>query len=118
MKKKLLVAILIVICLIIVLYLMLFKLDNHVWITDNEFLYDKVIQYLIDETAKNSYDREKEGYKVFTEYEGYGIEIKNDKKYAYMWILLETHYMEDGEIRTSGGISAPYKILFKDNKVI
>ena len=89
-----------------------------VWITDNEFLYDKAVAYIINEETTKGHDKDKENYKVFTDYKGFGIEEKNNKKYAYMWILEEAYYVENDEVKISSGSSMPYKFTFENNEVV
>lgn len=91
--------------------------DKVVYITDNEFLYDVAIDYLKEKYTLESYDKEKEGFQVFFDYKGFGISQKDNEKYAYMWILEESYYLENGEIKTGSGSSMPYKIKFVNNKV-
>lgn len=95
------------------------KKDNPVWITDYEFLYDKAVEYIVEQKTKNGSDNDKNDYKVFADYEGFGIEEKGNKKIAYMWILEESYYIEGKkEVKESQGSSMPYKFIFENNEVI
>lgn len=114
MNKKMFLIILI----LIIIGCFIFSRYNTNWITDNEFLYDKAIKYVVKETTNESYDKNKDDYKVFTDYHGFGIEERNNKKYVYMWILMESYYVEDNTLKTSEGSSMAYKFTFKNNKVI
>ena len=88
------------------------------WITDNEFLYDKAIEYLKEEKLKIAHDKDKEDYQIFYDYEGFGIKEKDNKKYAYMYILEESYYIKHEKIRSSEGSCMPYKFIFENNEVI
>ena len=88
------------------------------WITDNEFLYDKAIEYLKEEKYKAAYDKYKEDYQIFYDYEGFGIKEKDNKKYAYMYILEESYYVKHEKIRSSEGSCIPYKFIFENDEII
>lgn len=88
------------------------------WITDNEHLYSKAIEYIEKEQKEKGYDNHQQDYQVFTDYKGFGIEEKDNKKYVYMWILKETYYVKEGELKISEGSSMPYKVIFENNEVI
>jgi hypothetical protein len=92
--------------------------ENECWITDNEFLYDKAISYLENEENEYLKDKNLENYKVFTDYDGFGITEKGNKKYVYMWILKETYYIQDDEVKMYQGSSMAYKFTFENNEVI
>lgn len=120
MNKKLcifIIAILVIIGLVIGIFVFN-KKENVVWITDNEFLYDIAKQYIIDEKLNTDLDKNEDNYNVFADYKGFGIEEKDNKKYAYMWILEESYYVVDGELQAGSGSSMPYKFTFENNKVI
>ena len=120
-KKKLYliggISILIIILISIIGYF-IYKNNNTVWITDHEYLYDKAIEYLNKKDTAESYDKNKEGFKIFFDYEPFGIEIKGKQKIAYMWILEEEYYMENNEIESGEGASMPYKFIFENNEVV
>ena len=92
--------------------------DDTTFIKDYEFLYDKAIDYIVEQSKLESRDKDKEDYQVFTDYEGFGIEEKDNKKIAYMWILEESYYVEDNELQSGEGSSMAYKFTFKNNEVI
>lgn len=120
-KKKLYligsISLLIIIVICSISYF-IYKSNNTVWITDHEFLYDKAIEYLTKKDTDESYDKNKEGFKIFFDYIPFGIEEKGNKKIAYMWILEEEYYMENNEIESGEGSSMPYKFVFENNEVI
>ena len=98
--------------------LMLNKKYNTVLITDYDFLYDKAVEYIAEQKTINEHDSDKNDYKVFTDYEGFGIEEKNNKKIVYMWILEKSYYVEYNELKIDKGSSMPYKFIFENNDVI
>lgn len=102
------------ICMIIVIS----RKNKENWITDNEHLYSKAIEYIEKEQKEKGYDNHQQDYQVFTDYKGFGIEEKDNKKYVYMWILKETYYVKEGELKISEGSSMPYKVIFENNEVI
>lgn len=120
-KKKLYligcISILIIVLICIIGYF-IYKSNNTVWITDHEYLYDKAIEYLNQKDTSESYDKNKEGFKIFFDYEPFGIEEKGNKKIAYMWILEEEYYLEKGKPESGEGSSMPYKFVFENNEVI
>ena len=86
------------------------------YIKGNKKLYDIAIDYLREEEAKE-HNSKKTAYKSFYNYDGLGI-TKNDKyKYAYMWIVGENYYLEDGEVKSDSAYSMFFKFTFKDDKV-
>lgn len=127
MGKKIKIAIIILIIALLIITLIIginVNLSNKSnekygdWITDNEFLYDKAIEYLRERKYKTTYDKDKEDYQIFYDYEGFGIKEKDNQKYAYMYILEESYYVKHGKIRSSESSCMPYKFIFENNEVI
>ncbi len=119
MKKKILICFFILIVISILIFgIFILKKDNTVLITDNEFLYDKAVDYILEQCKLESHDKDKEDYQVFIDFEGFGIEEKDNKKIAYMWILEESYYVENNELQSSTGSSMPYKFIFENNEVV
>ncbi len=104
--------------IIVIVVVILTKKENTAFIENNEFLYDKAIDYIVKQIKLESHDKDKEDYQVFTDYEGFGIEEKDNKKVAYMWILQESYYIENNELQISEGSSMAYKFIFENNEVI
>ncbi len=93
--------------------------SNEYYINDNEKLYDKAIEYLKEEDKKeNSKYKKEDYYKFFVTYDGLGITKKDKNKYAYMWILKESHYLKDKKVQDGESASMFYKFTFKDDKVV
>jgi len=81
------------------------------YLTDSDFLYDTAIQYLLDND--NSPEKNHKGYRRFADYQGFGITEDDAYKYAYMWILDESFYVNDKDhIKFGTGGSMPYKFFF------
>jgi len=111
------------ICLLILLLIIgiAFYLNSNqkeYYITDNDHLYDIAIDYLKEENQSNNKDADKQNYHFFLSYDGLGITEDETNKYAYMWILGESYYKENEEIKLSDGYSMFFKFTFKDNKVV
>ena len=68
--------------------------------------------------AHLSYYNQKEDYQIFFDYKGFGISQKDNIKYAYMWILNESYYVENGKLEIGSGSSMPYKFRFDENNII
>ena len=116
-KKKLIISVLLVGILLGVIYGILNR--KVVYVTDNEFLYDIAIDYLKEKyTEEEKEYNQKQDYNIFFDYKGFGISVKGNKRFAYMWILEESYYKEDGELKSGSGSSMAYKITFIDNKVV
>lgn len=122
MKKKKFIKyglILMIICIIIVLLFIFLGNNGENYISDNEYLYDKAINYLKEkEYQEINSMHDKKGYHFFLSYDGLGITEKKDNKYAYMWVLGEGYYLEEDEPVESNGYSMFYKFTFKDNEVV
>ena len=93
--------------------------NKEYYITDNEYLYDVAIEYLREEEYQSSNSNaDKQNYHFFFTYDGLGITEDGNNKYAYMWILGESYYIENEERQLGSGYSMFFKFTFKDNKVI
>lgn len=120
--KKLLICLITIFIIIIVctIYYNLFYKIN--LITDSDYLYNYAIEYLKRENLNNDTNANEKDYNNFYSYHKFGIEKKNDYKYVYMWVFSQSNYIEKeeyGSALTTGYVkSLPYKITFKDNKVI
>ncbi|MDO5003354.1 MAG: hypothetical protein Q4E39_03905 [bacterium] len=81
MKKINILLILICSIIIIVGSIILINNKEH-YITDNEYLYDIALNYLInqDDEESNS-DHDRENYHFFATYDGFGITEKNNIQY-------------------------------------
>ncbi len=120
MKKKMVILILVLIVVIgLIAGIIIFnKKDNTNWITDYDYLYDIAKEYIITENTANGHDKNEKDFRVFADYEGFGIEEKDNRKYVYMWILQEAYYVKNDKLRSSSGSSMPYKFTFENNRII
>lgn len=115
MKKNI-----IIISIIVVLFIVLaivgycFKKEKEAFITDNEHLYEVALNYLIEND--DNPDRNRDRYKLFIDYDGFGITQDKEHRYAYMWVSSESYYVSNDRIISSEGYSMPYKFTFKLNK--
>lgn len=116
MNKK--ICFLVFVLIIVIGVFILNRTENTVWITDNEFLYDKAIEYVVKQSSTNGYYNDENDYNIFTDYEGFGIEEKKNKKIVYMWILKEEYYVKNNELEMGEGSSMPYKFVFENNEVV
>ena len=116
MKKiyyKDIILVLIIIILGIYIALNIFNDDKISFISDSDYLYDKAINYLIDND--NNSDKDKDNYKMFTDYKGFGIAQDHDYKYVYMWVLTSSYYTKENKLVESSGQSMFYKFTFNKN---
>ena len=90
-------------------------------VNDSDYLYDKVIDFIREKEFKENPDSKEKDFNVFYSYHPFGIEKKNNYKYAYLWIYEQSYYIEKEEygsgLAISSGISMPIKAIFKDNKL-
>ena len=92
--------------------------NNETNIADNKELYDIAIQYVIDNDTNP--EKNNDRYKMFVDYNGFGITKDDHYRYAYMWISEGSFYIADNKIIVSAGSSVPYKFTFglNDNEII
>ena len=96
--------------IVVILFIWL-GLNQPKYLTDNDFLYDTAIQYLLDNDS--SPEKNNKDYHRFADYQGFGITEDDDYKYAYMWIFDESFYVNDkNHIKVGTGGSMPYKFFF------
>lgn len=119
MKKGIVICLIIAIIIVAVIIVVNNNKDDVVYVTDNEYLYDVAIDYLKEEyTEEDKENKDKDDFQIFFDYEGFGITVDENIKYAYMWIVEESYYIEDGEVKSGSGSSMPYKIKFVDDVVV
>ncbi len=117
MKNKLFICLAVIIISIIAAYLVFLLIFNKTnYITDHDYLYDVATKYLKDNN--NSKDLDKDDFNLFFSYDGFGITKDEKYTYAYMWILEESYYVDNGKLYMSEGSSIPYKFTFENDKVI
>ncbi len=88
-------------------------------VTDSDYLYDKALEYIRNDEIKTNPDSNKKDFNAFYTYYGFGIEEKGDYKYAYMWIVSYSYYIEkEGYLESSLANFNPCKVTFKDDEVV
>ncbi len=114
MKKKMLISLMVIVSLFIIIGCS----NKENYITDYEHLYDTAVQYIIDNDTNP--EKNNDRYKMFVDYNGFGITEDENYRYVYMWIAEESYYIADNKIISGSGSSMPYKFTFElnDNKVI
>ena len=113
-KKKMFLSLMVIVSLFIITGCS----NKENYITDNEHLYDIAIQYIIDNDTNP--EKNNDRYKMFVDYNGFGITEDENYRYVYMWVAEESYYIADNKIISGSGSSMPYKFTFElnDNKVI
>ncbi len=115
MKKILLIGCLVVVILGVIICLLLFHKGKEYYITDHEHLYDAAVAYLIENDTNPEKNRDR--YKMFAEYEGFGITEDNEYRYAYLWISESSYYVKNNQLISGSGSSMPYKFTFLKDEV-
>ena len=110
MKKKLFLSIFI----ITILFMITGCKKKESCITDTEFLYDEAVKYIIDND--DNPEKNNKRYKMFVDYDGFGITKDEEYRYVYMWIAEESYYVSDNKIISGSGSSMPYKFTFALNE--
>ncbi len=120
-KNKIIVLLISFVVIIIGIYFYNNKFKINL-VNDSYELYGIAIDYLREKEFKNNPDSNEKDFNVFFSYHGFGIEKKDNYKYAYMWIFNNSYYIEKYDygdaLAISSGMSIPCKITFKNNKVI
>ena len=116
-KRLLLFFIVLLSALLIFIIVILSKKPTTVWITDNDYLYNKAISYIINEKTNESPDKDKEDFQIFTDFQGFGVEEKKKSKFAYIWILDQSYYVSDNKLVSSSGSSMIYRFEFVNDEV-
>ena len=114
MKKKMFLSLMVIVSLFIITGCS----NKENYITDYEHLYDTAVQYIIDNDTNP--EKNNDRYKMFVDYNGFGITEDENYRYVYIWIAEESYYIADNKIISGSGSSMPYKFTFElnDNKVI
>ena len=116
-----LAVIILVISIVAIKNMILIKKSNEkygYWVNNSEFLYEKAINYLKEHKDKTNNNEEKEDYQVFYNYESFGIKEKDNKKYAYMYILEQSYYVKKGKLCRDEQSCMPYKFTFENDEVV
>lgn len=112
----------VLLCLFILIIVFLFFYNKNLkvnLVNDSDELYDVAINYLRDKEYQFNHDASKKDFNVFYSYYGFGIEKKDNYKYAYMWVYNQNYYIEEeNSLAISSGGSMPCKVTFKNNQVV
>ena len=101
----------------IFIVLNLFKDKSVTFITGENNLYEDAVNYLIENDTNPN--KSKDNYKLFVVYDGFGIAEDEQYKYAYMWVITNSYYVDNNKLVDDTGYSMPLKFVFsKDNKII
>ena len=109
-EKSEIILLLIIVVLAVFITFNLFKSDKVLFIDDHDYLYDKTIDYLLEND--DNIDKDKDDYKMFITYKGFGIEEDKKSIYAYMWVVSESYYVEKNKLIKSTSNSIPCKFTF------
>ena len=127
MKKSRKIFALILILIIIVIVSALIKNNlKETEIYNKDYLYDKVEEYLISQEHPHYYLETKDSkpnynvsdFKVFTDIAKLGIRETQNKTNVYVWALVESYYVQDGELIVNRDSSTPYKFIFENDEII
>lgn len=118
MKNKSIIVIVVIVLIIGCILLFLPKNNGEHYIKEDKTLYESAVEYLKEEDKKQKNDTDKEDYKFFIAYDGFGMTEKGQNKYAYMWVLGDGYYLKDGKKEFSHGYSMFFKFTFKNGKVL
>ncbi|MGM9878191.1 MAG: helix-turn-helix transcriptional regulator [Bacilli bacterium] len=114
--------IIIILFITILLIVSLSYINNYLktnLITDNDYLYDKVVNIIKHNELKNNPDNIKKDFNVFYSYHKFGIEEKGNYKYVYMWIYSISYYIEEeNSLAISSSSSNAYKVTIKNDNII
>ena len=105
----------VIICAIIPFILKPTKLSS----LEEKKIYQDIEQYLINLEEKNHQVNNKnknDDFKVFVDIAEMEIKKENEETFAYVWALIKTYYVENGELQSDGS-SMPYKFIIKDNEI-
>lgn len=117
-SKKVILSLITIFVLIIILFVFINNKSKIYLVSDSDYLYDEVIDFIRNREFEMNDDAKKKDFNVFYSYHGFGIEKDNEYKYVYMWVVNESYYIEEyGGLASSSGSSIPVKAIFKNNKL-
>ena len=127
-RKKIMIIIAIVIILIITLLTFItinFNFKEKI-VNDKDYLYEKVEQYLISQEQPKYFLENKDSkpnynvsdFKVFTDLAKLGIRENKYETHVYVWALVESYYVQDGNLINNSGSSMPYKFILKNDEIV
>ena len=119
----------IIVIALLLTYIIIRKNLKPTVVTDKDYLYESVEQYLIQQEQPQYFSKEKystpnynvkdfKDFKVFTDIAKLGIRQQQDKTYVYVWALIESYYVQDGKLVENSGSSVPYKFIFENDEIV
>ena len=129
MSKKNIKTIIVIIIILIITFLTFITINfnfKEKIVNDKDYLYEKVEQYLINqeqpkyllENKDSKQELNVRDFKVFTDFAKLGIRESKDEIHVYVWALVESYYVQDGNLINNSGSSMPYKFIFKNDEII
>ena len=121
MKKNYLIGLIVSIIIVISLIIsfICFKTgNNEKKCTNCDYVYDLAATYIKEEIKSTNPNKYKSNFMTFVSYDTFGVTEDKKYKYAYMWILDDSYYKEDGKLEFAGGSSMFYKIKLENDKVV
>ncbi len=124
MKRVLKIFIIIIFLSILIIFIKMNLKEEEV--NNKDYLYDKVEEYLISqehphynlETKESKPNYNVSDFKVFTDIAKLGIRESQNKTNVYVWALIESYYVQDGELIINSGSSIPYKFIFENDEIV
>ena len=95
-------------------------------VNGKDYLYEKVEEYLISkeepryflETKDSKPNYNVSDFKVFTDLAKLGIRENKYETHVYVWALVESYYVQDGNLINNSGSSIPYKFILKNDEIV
>lgn len=115
MKKKVLIVLSILIGIVLanIIYNSLYK---EKFINDNKELYNQALEYL--KVHNDDKYQNKNDYQLFIAADNLAITKNRKYQFVYMWIMMQSCYVNDNELVKVSSSSMIYKFTFKDGQII
>ena len=125
-RMKIEIAVFTIIIIVLIIFTIIQYSSNEKVVTGKDYLYERVEQYLISQEKPHYYLETKDSkpnynvsdFKVFTDIAKLGIRESKDEIYVYVWALVESYYVQDGNLINNGGSSIPYKFILKNDEIV
>ena len=125
-KIKIIIAIFIILIIVFLTFITINFTFKEKIVNDKDYLYEKVEQYLINQeqpkyTLENKDSKPNynvSDFKVFTDLAKLGIRENKYETHVYVWALVESYYVQDGNLINNSGSSMPYKFILKNDEVV
>ena len=125
-KIKIIIAIFIILIIVFLTFITINFTFKEKIVNDKDYLYEKVEQYLINQeqpkyTLENKDSKPNynvSDFKVFTDLAKLGIRENKYETHVYVWALVESYYVQDGNLINNSGSSMPYKFILKNDEIV